>query len=174
MRGEEAGIMMKKVLITLTLSVFLIVSCITGERSYTFSSSEGMKVFLRPVALKGERSVELDMTFSLDKSKISGDSILNYSVIEKTGEMQDASSVVLSFITKSGNVYPSNIELMYVEARRKEKREIRFSSVLSLSDTLIILEDNTPEVRLHYDGKTISLDSSQFIKSLESVKAYLL
>lgn len=174
MRGEESRIVMKKVLITLTLSVLLLISCVTGERSYTFSSSEGMKVFLRPVALKGERSVELDMTFSLDKSKISGDSILNYSVIEKKGSILDTSSLFLTFETDEGPLYPRDNELMYVEARGKEKREIRFSSLLSLSDTLIILEDNTPEVRLHYDGKTISLDSSQFIKSLESVKAYLL
>ena len=82
------GVVMKKFFLILLSSLLVLSSCSTTERAYSFSSSDGIRVFLRPVKLKGELPVVLDLTIPTEKSKITGDATLNYSLYTKKGTIR--------------------------------------------------------------------------------------
>ena len=66
-------IIMKKIFLILLSFLLILSSCSTTERAYSFVSRDGIRVFLRPVKLKGEIPVVMDMTIPTEKSKIIGD-----------------------------------------------------------------------------------------------------
>ena len=131
-------------------------------------------MFLRPVKLKGEIPVVMDMTIPTEKSKIIGDATLNYSLLAPKGTVKDVDSLSLFFSTDKGSFETENNELLFVEGRGKDEIEIRITSVLSLSSTLSLMESSSIEVSLKADSYTYSLDSDLFISSLENTKDYLL
>ena len=165
---------MKKILLILLSSLLILSSCSTTEKTYSFVSSDGIRVFLRPVKLKGEVPVTLDMTIPTEKSKIIGDATLNYSIIIARGTIKDIDSICLSFATDEGSFETEDNELLFVEGKGKNEIEIRLTSTLSLSSTLSLMESNKVEVTLKADSFTYSLDSTSFISSLDSTKGYLL
>lgn len=93
---------MKKFLLILLASLLILSSCSTTEKAYSFVSSDGIRVFLRPVKLKGEVPVTLDITIPTDKSKIIGDATLNYSIITKRSAIKDIESICLVFSIDDG------------------------------------------------------------------------
>ena len=166
--------LMKKFLLILLASLLILSSCSTTEKAYSFVSSDGIRVFLRPVKLSGEVPVTLDMTIPTDKSKIIGDATLNYSIITKRSAIKDIESICLVFSIDDGSFETENNELLFVEGKRKDEIEIRLTSTLSLSSTLSLMESNRVEVTLKADSFTYSLDSTSFISSLDNNKSYLL
>ena len=168
------GVVMKKFFLILLSSLLVLSSCSTTERAYSFSSSDGIRVFLRPVKLKGELPVVLDLTIPTEKSKITGDATLNYSLYTKKGTIKDIESLSISFSTDKGKFETEDNELLFVEGNGKDEVEIRFTSKLPLSSTLSLMESGSVEVSLIVDSNTYPLDSSLFISSLENAKGYLL
>lgn len=167
-------IIMKKIFLILLSFLLILSSCSTTERAYSFVSRDGIRVFLRPVKLKGEIPVVMDMTIPTEKSKIIGDATLNYSLLAPKGTIKDVDSLSLFFSTDKGSFETENNELLFVEGRGKDEIEIRITSVLSLSSTLSLMESSSIEVSLKADSCTYSLDSDLFISSLENTKDYLL
>ena len=161
---------MKKALLIVLAVLFLLSSCAT-ERVYSFPSKDGLRVFLRPVELKGEYPLSLDISIPSEKSRLSGDAVLNYTVDGKKDYMKAVDSVSLSFFADDERIEPVSVELMFAEGSGKDKISVRFTSVIGKEDMEKIMK-GISGASLSVDGIEYPLDASAFNKSLSDLSSF--
>ena len=157
----------------LLLALLLFLSSCATERIYSFSSTEGMRVFLRPVELKGEYPVSLDLSIPSEKSRLSGDAILNYSVEGKKGSVRFMEELSLTFVSNGDKVEPLSPELLFVEGSGKDNFSVRFTSILKEEDVGKIMEGEV-EAYVTVDGIDYPLDATAFNRSLSDLSSFFI
>ena len=130
---------MKKILISVFLILFL-VSCATSN-VMSFRTTEGLRLFIKPITLNGEYDVKADMNIPCDDFKISGDVVVNYSIFFPAGSEPNLKSAVLTFEVKGETFNVFNPVMMFIESASGKKQEARFTSVLDAEKMKALCEN---------------------------------
>lgn len=163
---------MKKII--LILVIFLLISCATSN-VMSFRTTEGLRLFIKPITLNGEYDVNVDMNIPCDDFKISGDVVVNYSIFFPAGSEPNIKSAVLTFEVNGEVLNVLNPVMMFIESAGGKKQEARFTSVLD-AETMKILCKNADSISasLIIKNKIISLSTSKLSKSLNEMNLNLL
>ena len=164
---------MKKILISVFLILFL-VSCATSN-VISFRTTEGLRLFIKPVTLNGEYDVKADINIPCDDFKISGDVVVNYSIFFPAGSEPNIKLAVLAFEVNGVIFKVINPEMMFIESASGKKQEARFTAVLD-AETMKILCKNADSISAYLiiKNKIIPLTTSKLSKSLNEMNLNLL
>ena len=164
---------MKKILISVFLILFL-VSCATSN-VMSFRTTEGLRLFIKPITLNGEYDVKADMNIPCDDFKISGDVVVNYSIFFPAGSEPNIKSAALVFDVNGETINVLNPVMMFIEGAGGKTQEARFTSVLPAESMKKMCENaESVSASLYIKDKVILLNVSKLSKALRELSLNLL
>ncbi len=164
---------MKKTIISILITL-LLSSCATSG-VMTFTTPEGPRLFIRPVEMKGEYDVSIDINIPCTDFNVSGDSIVNYSVFFPAGSVKEIRTAVLEFSVSDDLMTVENVEMLFIESAGKKSREARFTSTLDEESMMnIVNNSDSLSASLIIGTNRIPLSTSKLKAALNELSLNLL